>query len=65
MTGKELKAALKALGWAQAELSRRISVRPNSVSRWIGDRDGEVPGAVAAYVGLALKVKDLSKEVLG
>ena len=65
MTGKELKTALRSLDWAQAELGRRISVRPNSVSRWIAERDKAIPGPVAAYLHLALQVKRLSMEVIG
>lgn len=49
---------LTKLRWSQAELARRIDVHPNTVSHWVtGKRP--IPGAVKAYVDLALKVKGL------
>lgn len=49
-----MKEILTTLGWSQAELARRIKVRPGSVSRW-----KTVPGAVAAYLRLAGDAKKL------
>lgn len=56
MTKDEMKEILTTLGWSQAELARRIQVRPGSVSRW-----KTVPGAVAAYLRLAVKTNNLLK----
>jgi len=54
MTRGDLKAYLHELGWSQAELARRIKVYPATVSQW-----KEVPGAVEAYVRLALEVRKI------
>ena len=45
---------LRELGWSQAELARRVDTYPSTVSQW-----KRVPGGVAAYVALALRVKRL------
>jgi hypothetical protein len=63
VTGRELRAALTTLRWTQVELSRRIDMAPHSVGRWVVDKDGEIPGPVAAYVGLALRLQELAKEI--
>jgi transcriptional regulator with XRE-family HTH domain len=60
MNADEFKAALRALGWKQADLARRVEVAPTTVSRWI-DGDG-VPGPVAAYLGIALQLQRLYAE---
>jgi DNA-binding transcriptional regulator YiaG len=59
MTPDELWAALDTLGWSKQELGRRLGVHRNTVTGW----NEKVPGYVAAYVGLALKVKELSREI--
>jgi hypothetical protein len=58
VTRKELKQALKALKWSQAELSRRIETYPTTLSRWL--LEDRIPGAVAAYVNLALEVRKMA-----
>ena len=58
MTKGDLKTYLHELGWSQAELARRIKVYPATVSQW-----KEVPGAVEAYVKLAIDVKNLSEDL--
>lgn len=65
MTGKELKEAILDLGWTQAKLARALSVGPNSVSRWVADRDGAVPGPIAAYVRVVLRMKEQWMEIDG
>jgi transcriptional regulator with XRE-family HTH domain len=60
MNADEMKAALHALGWKQADLARRVEVAPTTVSRWI-EGDG-VPGPVAAYLGIALQLQRLYAE---
>lgn len=57
MNAEELKTSLRALGWKQTDLARRVEVAPTTVSRWI-DGDG-VPGPVAAYLGIALELQRL------
>ena len=57
MTPLELKRAMKALGWSNAELGRRTSSHPNTVGRWA--KGDTVPGPVAAFVALALEVQRL------
>lgn len=44
------------LGWSKGDLAERLNVHRNTVSNW-GRR---VPGYVAAYVMLALKVRRLA-----
>jgi DNA-binding transcriptional regulator YiaG len=53
-----LRASLRVLGWSGAELARRIDVHGNTVSAWRTGRRA-LPGAVRAYVGLALQVSAL------
>jgi DNA-binding transcriptional regulator YiaG len=56
MTPQELNQALDMLGWSKGDLAERLNVHRNTVSNW-GRR---VPGYVAAYVMLALKVRRLA-----
>lgn len=58
MTPKDLKFAIKALGWSQATFAARIKTHPNTVSKWATGQT-EVPGAVAAYLELAMAVRAL------
>ena len=51
MTQKELREALKRLGWTQATLSSRLRVSADAASKWCsGARP--VPGYVEAYLRL-------------
>lgn len=59
MSVAELKAALKALGWSQQAFASRLGVSGNTVTKWATGR-ARVPGPVAAYLGLAVRVKDLA-----
>lgn len=61
MTADELKQALKALGWKQSELARRVEVGDTTVSRWAAG-DPPVPGPVAAYLGMALEIDRLYRQ---
>lgn len=54
----DLGGALDALGWSQAELARRVDVHVNTVSGWATGRT-EAPGPVRAYLGLAMKAKEM------
>ncbi len=43
MTGKQLKALRKRLGWTQAQLAQRLKVRSMTVSLW--ERSTKIPEA--------------------
>lgn len=58
MEWPEVKSALLELGWSGAELGRRVGVHPNTVSQWATGK-ARVPGAVAAYLRLAVEVHRL------
>lgn len=58
MTPQELRLALGALHWSQAELSRRLGVHVNTVTNWATDG---VPGYVAEY----LRVMALAAQIVG
>jgi ribosome-binding protein aMBF1 (putative translation factor) len=62
MTPDQMRDALRYLGWSQAELARRVRVDPNTVSKWAQEK-APIPGTVAAYLDLAVKVKTLGKEL--
>ena len=57
MPGSEMVAALKRLGWSQAELGRRLGVKASSVTRWA---QTEAPGYVVEY----LRVMELARQIL-
>lgn len=61
MTADELKQALKALGWKQSELARRVEVGDSTVSHWTTG-ETSVPGPVAAYLGMALEIDRLHRQ---
>lgn len=53
MTGADFLAGLRALGWRQVEFAARTGVAPDSVNRWIHDRQ-PVPAWAAAHLRLLL-----------
>jgi transcriptional regulator with XRE-family HTH domain len=56
----DIDRALDLLGWSGAELARRLDVGEDRVSAWRRGRSKRgVPGPVAAYLELALRVRDL------
>ncbi len=61
MTPKDFRASLKSLRWSQAELARRLGLAESTVCRWKLER--EVPQYAAAYLELALKMKQLQSLV--
>jgi transcriptional regulator with XRE-family HTH domain len=64
MTGEELDAALKELGWNRTELAQRVGVSTDLAARWCsGYRGTKVPGPVAAFVGLAVGVRRLAGDL--
>lgn len=60
MTAAELRQSLDVLGWSQAELARRLKLHQNTVSKWMTGR-AKVPGPVAAYVVIRLKLKEIAE----
>ena len=60
MTAEELKQALKALGWKQSDLARRVDVGDSTASHW-ATGETPVPGPVAAYLGMAGEIDRLHR----
>ena len=63
MTYADLKHALKALGWTQAQLAENLGVDLATVSRWANGHL-PVPQYAVSYLELAMKVKDFSDSCL-
>lgn len=59
MNAKELRSAIKTIGWSQADLGRHVDAYPTTVSRWM--TTDRIPGGVAAYVNLFLRVRELAE----
>lgn len=49
MTGPELDAALRDIGWSRSELGRRVGRRPSYVDAWATGRR-TIPSWLAQYV---------------
>ena len=49
MTPDRLRECLRVLGWANAELARRLSVSESSVRMWLSGRR-EIPPALDAFL---------------
>jgi len=62
MTGREFKANLINLGISQAELARRLNVRPSTVSDWVNGPAG--PSGCAIYVLKLLNAIEELKEAV-
>jgi len=56
---RELKQALKELGWSQAFLADRVKMHPNSISKMV-KRD-EVSGPVEAYIQQMVRINHLKE----
>jgi transcriptional regulator with XRE-family HTH domain len=50
VTGAELAAALRTIGWSQRELARRLNVGETQVRRWVA---GQAPIPPALEIWLA------------
>jgi DNA-binding transcriptional regulator YiaG len=59
MNSVDFKLALKDLSMSQARLARILDCAPSTVTRWSQGRC-PVPGAVAAYLRLALNMSTAS-----
>jgi transcriptional regulator with XRE-family HTH domain len=55
MTGDEMAAVLKAIGWTAGELARRLGVRPDTVQSWLAGRR-EIPPNLGRWL---LQVRDV------
>ena len=58
MSPNELQTVLMELGWSQAELSRRVNVHPNTVTRWM--RVG-CSGPEVGYLKLRVHLKRMEE----
>ncbi|MCM1128426.1 MAG: helix-turn-helix transcriptional regulator [Alistipes senegalensis] len=56
MTGEEFKAALKMLGWKQADIARKMDLHKNTVNAWASSG---APAWAAEYVQAMLAIKKL------
>jgi transcriptional regulator with XRE-family HTH domain len=54
MTGSELRSALKTLGMRQLEFAGILRCRPETVSRYVKDRN-PIPGSVESLVSMMLR----------
>lgn len=60
MTPDELKAALEALSWRQADLCRKAGLHKDTPSRWLSGKT-DIPAWVPAYLGAMLEIQRLHK----
>ena len=56
MTGAEFAQKLELLGWRQVEFAARTGMTPDSVNRWIHDRQ-PIPAWASAHIALLLAGK--------
>ncbi len=56
MTGDELRAALRVLGWKQIDIARRMGMHRNTIHDWIAN---DPPRWAAEYVGAMVAIKRL------
>lgn len=60
--GKALRSDLKSIGWSQGELSRKLGVGQDTVSRWVTGKC-EVPGYAIEYMRVVKILKNAAAEV--
>lgn len=58
MTGDEYRAALRALGWKQSDLARRVQMSKNACSNWA--QEGP-PAWVGEYLGALMAIDDIHR----
>lgn len=61
MTPEQFKSRLIALGWSQAEFSRKTGVTTMTISRWMTGGITKIPSWVDGYLQLAEGIKGTSK----
>ena len=54
MTGEELRAALRIIGWRKADLARRIGMHRNTIYTWLAEGP---PLWAAEYVRAMMAIK--------
>lgn len=59
VNGQDLKAELRAIGWSQKDLAKRLEVNEDTVGRWVTGKT-VVPGYVVEY----LRVLGLARQIL-
>lgn len=59
VNGQDLKAELRAIGWSQKDLAKRLEVNEDTVGRWVTGKT-VVPGYVVEY----LRVLGLAHQIL-
>lgn len=60
MTGEQFAKALADLGWRQVEFAAKTGVAPDTVNRWIHDRQ-PIPAWAAAHLRLLLDAAEFSR----
>ena len=60
MTGQEFAQALAALDWKQVDFAARTGVAPDTVNRWIHDRQ-PIPTWAVAHVRLLLAAAEFHR----
>lgn len=61
MTPDELRKALEALGWRQADLCRKAGLHKDTPGRWLNGKT-PIPAWVPAYLGAMQEIQRLHKQ---
>lgn len=61
MSPDELRGALEALGWRQADFCRKAGLHKDTPSRWLSGKV-EIPRWVSAYLGAMLEIQRLHEK---
>ena len=61
MTGDEFKQGLKAIGWKQADMCRKLSLNKSTVSAWATEGP---PAWAAEYLRTLTRLHELHEELV-
>jgi hypothetical protein len=61
MSPDELRGALEALGWRQADFCRKAGLHKDTPSRWLSGKV-DIPAWVPAYLGAMLEIQRLHQK---
>lgn len=61
MTGDEFKQGLKAIGWKQADMCRKLSLNKSTVSGWATEGP---PAWAAEYLHTLVRLDQLHRELV-